>query len=71
MTVADLLKQLDKLPSEADVYIADNNLTGWPVQIPIDKIIFDKKTKDIFLLSADVQSLPPDDIIEEITFRTR
>jgi hypothetical protein len=71
MTVSDLLKKLDRLPAEADIFIADNSITGWPIQVPIDSILHNDKNKQVFLIASDTQSIPPDDVIEKITFRDK
>jgi len=71
MTVSDLLKKLDRLPAEADIFIADNSITGWPIQVPIDGIVHNDKHKQVFLIASDTQSIPPDDVIEKITFRDK
>ena len=71
MTVSDLLKKLDRLPAEADIFIADNSITGWPIQVPIDSIVHNDKHKQVFLIASDTQSIPPDDVIEKITYRDK
>ena len=70
MIVAELLKKLNKISDDVDVYIADRNITTWPIQIPIDKVEFDEKNKTVYLLTADTQSIPPQSVIEALTYNT-
>lgn len=68
MIVSELLKKLNSIPDDADVYIADCNITTWPVQIPIDRIEYDEKSKTVHLLTSDTQSVPPQSVIEALVF---
>jgi hypothetical protein len=68
--VAELLKKLNNISDDVDVYIADRNITTWPIQIPIDKVEFDEKNKTVYLLTADTQSIPPQSVIEALTYNT-
>lgn len=70
MIVAELLKKLNNISDDVDVYIADRNITTWPIQIPIDKVEFDEKNKTVYLLTADTQSIPPQSVIEALTYNT-
>jgi hypothetical protein len=69
MNVAELLKKLNRIPSDTDVYIADNTITTWPLQIPIDSLLYNEKNKTVYILAADLQTVPPEDIIEKMTYR--
>lgn len=70
MIVAELLKKLNNISDDVDVYIADRNITTWPIQIPIDKVEYDEKNKTVYLLTADTQSVPPQSVIEALTYNT-
>lgn len=69
MNVAELLKKLNKIPTDADIYIADNTITTWPLQIPIDCLLYNEKNKTVYILAADAQTVPPEDIIEKMTYK--
>jgi hypothetical protein len=69
MNVAELLKKLNKIPTDADIYIADNTITTWPLQIPIDCLLYNEKNKTVYILAADTQTVPPEDIIEKMTYK--
>jgi len=68
MKVSELLTKLDQLPPNTEVYIADKNITTWPIQIPIENIEYCEKQKMIFLVSADTQSLLPGEIVERLIY---
>jgi hypothetical protein len=68
--VAELLKKLNNISDDVDVYIADRNITTWPIQIHIDKVEYDEKNKTVYLLTADTQSVPPQSVIEALTYNT-
>lgn len=70
VNIAELLKKLSNISDDVDVYIADRNITTWPVQIPIDKVEYDEKSKTVYLLTADTQSIPPQSIIEALIYNT-
>lgn len=70
MTVTDLLKHCNKLPDDTDVFIADSNITSWPIQIPIDKVLYDEKHRALFLVTSDTQTVLPEVAINELVFRT-
>lgn len=69
MNVAALLNKLNKIPGDADIFIADNTITTWPLQIPIDCLLYNEKNKTVYIVAADTQTVPPEDIMEKITFR--
>lgn len=68
MTVSELLKKIQNLPADADVFVADDSITGWPMQVPIEQLLFNEKRRELYLLLADTQSLPPDEVIDQITY---
>jgi len=68
MKLSELLAKLDQIPPNTDVFIADKNITQWPIQIPIEDIEYCEKQKTIFLVSADTQSLLPGEIVEKLVY---
>lgn len=66
MTVSEFLKKLDKIPDDAEIYIADTNLTSWPIQISINKIEFQRKQINLF--TSETQSTLPVNITEQIVY---
>ena len=68
MTVADFLKKTARFPEEVDIFIADTNITTWPIQIPIEKIEFDNKLKTVNLHATDNQSVLPGEVMEKMLY---